>query len=190
MHGLQGFIEGWRSRINILWDIYLHDCPPTAGTSGADARRIPKDLDRQIAETKARMFSADWLAARDAEGGDWTNSDRYAAQELHKRLDPQGFNRTGFLCQIVAAFFHNKSGKQLREMRDKVGRERIMVMHGTEDNMITVPHAYVLLKELGGDDSGVEKHIFEGKGHGLPMEERERMREIIGDFVQRTEAMR
>ena len=136
------------------------------------------------------MFSAAWLAARDDEGGDWTNGDRYAAQELHKRLDPEGFTRTGFLCQIVAAFNHAKSAAQVKEMADKVGRERILVLHGTEDNLVTLPHAHVLLRELGGEERGVGKHIFEGKGHGLPMEERGRLREVIAEFVERTEAMK
>jgi pimeloyl-ACP methyl ester carboxylesterase len=36
----------------------------------------------------------------------------------------------------------------LKEIGDNVGRERILVMHGMEDKMITPPHGRVLIDEL------------------------------------------
>lgn len=93
------------------------------------------------------------------------------------------------MCQAIAAGWHHKSAKQLKEMADKVGRERIMVVHGTIDQMITIPHGEVLVKELGGEERGVKRVICEGKGHALMMEERRAFTKMVGEFVEKTEAM-
>lgn len=57
-----------------------------------------------------------------------TNYERFAAAELTKRLDPKSFKTLGFLLQAIAAGWHHKSPAQLKELGDKVGRERIAVM--------------------------------------------------------------
>ena len=150
---------------------------------------IPKAEDVQLTELKARLFSKEWLSQPDAEGGFPTNGDRFAAQEVKKRQDTEGFTRKGFMCQAVAAGWHHKSAKQLRELADKVGRNRIMVAHGTVDQMITAPHAEVLVRELGGEEAGVTKVIYEGKGHALMMEERRSFTKLIRDFVEKIEAI-
>ena len=62
-------------------------------------------------------------------------------------------------------------------------------MHGTVDNMITVPHAEMLVKDLGGEGLGVKRVIFQGRGHVLLMEERAAIARLITDMVERTEAM-
>ena len=93
------------------------------------------------------------------------------------------------MCQALAAGWHHKSAKQLKELADKVGRDRIMVVHGTVDQMITAPHAEVLVKELGGEEAGVTRVIYEGKGHALMMEERWSFTKLIGEFVEKTEAI-
>ena len=64
-----------------------------------------------------------------------------------------------------------------------------MVVHGTVDRMITVPHGEVLVRELGGEDRGVKRVIFEGKGHALMMEERWEFTKLVEEFVGRTEAL-
>ena len=151
--------------------------------------RIPKDLDQQIALTKGNLFTETWVAQPDEEGGAWANGDRYAAQELHKRLDPEGFTRTGFLCQIQACYFHHKSATQLRDLADRIGRQRIQVIHGTTDELITFPHMAVLLDGLGGEEQGVTKFVFEEKGHGLPMEERRKLAELVEALVEKTSSM-
>ena len=61
-------------------------------------------------------------------------------------------------------------------------------MHGTIDQMITVPHAEVLVRELGGEDAGVKRRVWEGRGHVLMWEEREEFRQIVEELVQRTAA--
>ena len=93
------------------------------------------------------------------------------------------------MCQAIAAGWHHKSAKQLKELADKVGRDRIMVVHGTVDQMITAPHAEVLVKELGGEEGGVTRVIFEGKGHALMMEERWAFTKLVEEFVEKIEAM-
>ncbi|AEO68165.1 uncharacterized protein THITE_2117583 [Thermothielavioides terrestris NRRL 8126] len=96
-----------------------------------------------------------------------TNAQRFVAQEMHKRLDPARFGLKGFLLQLIAAGWHHKSAAQLREMADRVGRERILVMHGTEDGMISLPHGQKLI-EFIQPGKGI---IVEGMGHA-PLVER------------------
>jgi len=43
---------------------------------------------------------------------------------------------------------------QLAQLADAVGWERILVVHGTVDRIITYPHAEVLVKKLGLEESG------------------------------------
>ena len=149
---------------------------------------MPKSLDQLIAGVKTRV-SESWLLQPDEDGDFPTNGDRFAAQELTKRQDTQGFTRKGFICQAVAAGWHKKSPEQLKEIAERVGRERILVTHGSADNLITVPHGEILAKELG-EEMGVTKMIFEGRGHYLPMEERAKFRRLIEGIVDKTEAMR
>lgn len=78
----------------------------------------------------------------------------------------------------------------MKEIADKVGRERILVIHGTADNLITVPHGEILVKEMGGEEMGVTKRIFEGRGHYVPIEERAKFRKLIEGIVEKSEAMR
>ena len=146
---------------------------------------IPKSLDKQIDEIKSRV-SPSWLEQSDEDGAFPTNGDRFAAQELTKRQDLEGFTRKGFLLQALAVGYHKKSPAQLREMADKVGRERVQVVHGTIDNLITLPHAKVLLDALGGEEAGVTKMIFEGRGHYIPMEERQRFKVVIESLIEKT----
>ncbi|GAB1317732.1 Alpha/Beta hydrolase protein [Madurella fahalii] len=96
-----------------------------------------------------------------------TNAHRFVAQELHKRLDPARFGLKGFLLQLIAAGWHHKSAAQLAALADAVGRERILVMHGTEDGMISVPHGRKLIEYLRPGE-GI---IAEGMGHA-PLVER------------------
>ncbi|CAL8576461.1 hypothetical protein XPA_002342 [Xanthoria parietina] len=106
--------------------------------------------------------------------------------ELEKRQDVEGFTRKGFICQAIAAGWHHKSPEQLKELANKVGRQRIQVLHGTLDNMITVPHGDTLARELG-EDEGVTKIIVEGRGHVLHLEEEKLYRGVLQKMVEKTE---
>lgn len=147
---------------------------------------MPREIDLQLTDIKIRLFSKTWLEEVDAEGGFPTNGDRFAAQELNKRQDTEGFTRKGFLCQALAAGWHYKSPEQLKFMGDVIGRERIQIVHGTADQMLTVPHAESLAKELG-EEGGVTKRIFQGRGHVLMWEEREEFRRLISLLIDKAE---
>ncbi|KAK4102371.1 alpha/beta-hydrolase [Parathielavia hyrcaniae] len=98
-----------------------------------------------------------------------TNAQRFVAQELHKRLDASGrhFGLKGFVLQMIAAGWHRKTAAQLADMADRVGRERILVAHGTEDGMISEPHGRKLI-EYVRPGRGL---ILDGMGHA-PLVER------------------
>lgn len=55
--------------------------------------------------------------------------------------------------------------------------------------MITVPHSEVLIRELGGEASGLTSYIFPERGHALAMEERKEHNRLITELVEKTEAM-
>lgn len=150
--------------------------------------RIPKSIDKQIAEIKTRVSST-WLAEPDLDGGFPTNGDRFAAQELNKRMDTKGFTRTGFILQAIAAAYHKKTPEQLQQIAERVGRERIQVIHGTDDNLITPPHAEILVRGLGGEEAGIAKHLFEGKGHYLPLEERKEFNRLVERMIEKAAAL-
>jgi pimeloyl-ACP methyl ester carboxylesterase len=147
---------------------------------------MPKSVEDSVRATAAQNFTKDWLPKPDdialpregtpgvkmpAHGKGYrkfgSNYQRFVAQEMHKRLDPERFTLKGFLCQLVAAGWHHKSPEQLKEMADKVGRERIMVMHGKQDGMISVDHGQRLVEYI---NPGVS-YIEDGMGHA-PMYER------------------
>ncbi|KAL2174807.1 Alpha/Beta hydrolase protein [Thermothelomyces heterothallicus CBS 202.75] len=105
-----------------------------------------------------------------------TNAQRFVAQELHKRLDPAGrFTLKGFLLQLIAAGWHRKTPAQLAAMADRVGRDRILVMHGTEDGMISVPHGRKLIDYVR-PAKGI---IVEGMGHAPLVERWEWFNQVI-----------
>ena len=76
----------------------------------------------------------------------------------------------------------------MKELGDKVGRERIMVIHGTEDQMITFPHGEKLLESLGGEEAGVTKHFIPGQGHVIPIEMREQFNAWFVELIEKGEA--
>jgi pimeloyl-ACP methyl ester carboxylesterase len=166
------YLENLRNRINLM---------------------IPKPLDGQLAKVKADCYSADWLVKPDETEFEVkpfpTNGDRFSAGELSKRLSPGAFTPRGFICQLYAAGFHHKSPEQLRELGDAVGRNRILVLHGTADGMIDFVHGKMLLEELGGEESGVTKSFHEGLGHVAPLEKRREFHKLIEDRVAATSAL-
>ena len=135
------------------------------------------------------MFNPQWLEKPDVEGGFPTNGARFAALELKKRMDNEGFTRKGFMLQAIAAGWHHKSAQQLNEIANNVGRNRIQVLHGTLDAMITVPHGEVLVRELGGEEKGITRVVFEDGSHGLPMEKRADLKSILADFIEQTRVL-
>lgn len=152
----------------------------------------PKGPDETLAATKENLFTKAYVSQPDdtefTTQAFPTAGDRYAAGEVFKRnQDPSWFSLRGFLSQIVAAGWHHKSPEQLTDLADKVGRERIMVIHGTADNMITVPHAHTLIEDLSrgaGVGKGVRSVIMEGQAHVIPIEKRKEFNQLLEENVQ------
>jgi len=166
-------MENMRNRINLMW---------------------PKSLETQITKVKADCYSSEWLKKPDETEAVVkpfpTNGDRFAAGELTKRTTPGAFTRQGFLCQLAAAGFHHKSPAQLKQVADSVGRERILVLHGTADHMLDFVHGNLLLADLGGEESGVTKSFHEGMGHVAPFEKRQEFKRIIAERIEKTVALK
>lgn len=162
-----GFMENLRNRINLF---------------------IPKSLDQQIANSKASMYTQEYLASPDTvehvRQAFPTSGDRFAAAELSKRMDPKVFPRTGFIAQAIAAGWHHKSPAQLKDMGDRVERKRIMVIHGTNDHMITFPHAEVLAADLSIDKEPVRREFFPGQNHIIPAEKRKEFFDLVQEMVE------
>ncbi|KAK0749728.1 Alpha/Beta hydrolase protein [Schizothecium vesticola] len=165
---------------------------------------MPKSIDRAVRDTGLSLFPSAFLAAPDEahlpdpdatpsclppgggggeEGAKYlafpTNAHRFVAQEMHKRMDPARFGVKGFLLQLVAAGWHSKTPEQLAGMADAVGRERIMVMHGTEDRMISVPHGRKMVEYVKPGRA----LIIEGMGHGPLMERTVWFNGVIEEMV-------
>jgi fermentation-respiration switch protein FrsA (DUF1100 family) len=139
------------------------------------------------------MFSPAWLAKPDESEYTKepfpTNGDRVAAGEVAKRKNVEAFTRTGFIAQAIAAGWHYKSPEQLKELGDKVGRERIMVLHGGIDRMITFPHGEILVEGLGGREGGVTVHFEPGLGHVFMIEMREQFRKWLEELIEKSEKL-
>lgn len=164
---------------------------------------VPKSLDRAVKDAGHMLFSNTWLDAPDdsplptsstpnvemPESGAYmrfqTNYERFAAQELTKRLDTVGFTKKGFMMQAIAAGWHRKTAAQLGEMAERVGRERISVMHGTADNMISVPHGRKLIEMI---EPG-KGEIREGTGHVFMLEEWRWHNEFVEGMFEKGERL-
>lgn len=156
---------------------------------------FPKSMEQTIADTARSIFTPEWLAAPDAEvlpdpsttpqcgpppsSPSYllfdSNFQRFQAQELTKRLDTGGYSQKGLMCQVLAAAWHRKSPAQLREMGDKVGRERILVMHGRRDNMMHVVNGETLIRVLRPGVGLLE----DGMGHAPVMERTEWFNSVL-----------
>ncbi|KAL4773449.1 Alpha/Beta hydrolase protein [Aspergillus nidulans var. acristatus] len=148
---------------------------------------IPRNIDHELNRLARSLFPDDFLAQPDDEYDDPeknfpTRRDRFAAGRLRKLEDTEGFTKKGFLMQIVACNFHHKSAAQLKELGDKVGRERIAVLHGTVDRMLTFHHGELLNKEIG---EGILYKVWEGSGHMLPWEKESEFNQLVHELAQR-----
>ncbi len=163
----------------------------------AHSRRVPRALDSEIKGAKYSLYTDEWLARPDELGvtGEAVvqpfacNGDRFAAADLHKRYDSLAFTRLSFISQAVAAGWHKKTAAQIKELGDRVGRDRILIVHGTKDRLIAFSHAETLLAELGGEAGGVTQRFIEGQAHVIPGEMRPEFVGWIEDMVAKTEGM-
>ena len=68
-------------------------------------------------------------------------------------------------------------------LADAVGRERIQVVHGSVDKLITVMHGQMLAKFLGTETQSVTYTEVEGCGHVILFERRKELGRMITEFV-------
>lgn len=93
--------------------------------------------------------------------------------------------------QAVAAGWHHKTPAQITEIAEKVGRNRIMVMTGGMDNMISPPHGFVLRDDLNrgvNEENGEEvvRWVYlEDKGHAPPIEARDFFNKCVEEMVEK-----
>ncbi|KAL1600746.1 hypothetical protein SLS60_007134 [Paraconiothyrium brasiliense] len=174
---------------------------------------IPKALDAQIENVKRNLYTQEWLDAPDTLEHVVkpfpTNGDRFAANEMWKRTHPDYFQKGGFILQAAAAWLHYKSPEDLQKIANTIGRNRIMVVHGTKDRMLTFPQGVVVWRglEKGEGRTGkenwlgieeekdvweegeIEKHFVKGQGHVIPIEQREVFGKWLEELVQRGEEL-
>ncbi|RGP79594.1 hypothetical protein FLONG3_2342 [Fusarium longipes] len=158
---------------------------------------VPKSMERTIIDTSLKLFTPEWLVAPDDEilpepgvtpkcgppppeaGPTYrlfdSNFQRFQAQELTKKRNPEVFSSTMLMCQLAAAAMHNKSDEQLRQIAQAVGSERILVMHGKRDNMITLPNGERLIKVL----KPATVHIVDDMGHAPILERAEWFNSVL-----------
>ncbi|CAG9988397.1 unnamed protein product [Clonostachys byssicola] len=168
---------------------------------------VPTSEEDNILGTARKCFPEEWLASPDecalpdpsttprckpapgTEDGKYlrfdSNYQRFMAQSLLKRRVPDFFTRQGFVCQLMAAGWHRKSEEQLRQIADTVGRDRIMVVHGTIDKMISPPNGERLVKIMEPTKSVVE----EGMGHAPPLERAQWLNELLEERIRECEKL-
>lgn len=114
---------------------------------------VPRPLDVQLANVKRNCYTEAWLNQPDELEAVVqpfpTNGDRFSAVEIRKRTDLAAFRPQGFIAQAIAAGYHHKTADQLKTLADRVGRRRIMVVHGTGDRMVPFVHGPMLATGLG-----------------------------------------
>lgn len=106
-----------------------------------------------------------------------SNYQRYQAEEMKKYYPPNVFSRQGLFCQLAAVVGHRKSASQLRDMAERVGRERILVVHGTLDRMIGANNGEKLIRML----QPAVGLIIDGMGHAPIMERAHWFNALIQD---------
>jgi pimeloyl-ACP methyl ester carboxylesterase len=130
--------------------------------------RPPPSMDQSLRECASTMFDHHWLLAPDdcrppragmpgvvlPECGEYrmfpNNYMRYAAQEINRqRYTSYGAaDGVAALGHIVACLLHNKTDRQLVQLADRVGRERLLVLHTTQDRMIGSQHGERLMRVM------------------------------------------
>ncbi|KXJ90397.1 Alpha/Beta hydrolase protein [Microdochium bolleyi] len=147
---------------------------------------LPKPLEEEIRHFARIAYTPEWLAAPDdvelpeadtprcsvppgGIGRFENNYERFVAVEVQKRQVAGSLTFSGFVMHAVAAATHHKSPEQLRKLADEVGRERIMVLHGVQDQAMPVELGKKLIEAIRPGTSS----IVDGLGHA-PIHERPR----------------
>ena len=150
---------------------------------------VPRGIGGKIAIEKQTLFAEKWILAPDEERVWPTNGGRFASEELHKMDDP-GYTMRGFYLQLLAVSSHSKSPQQLARVADDVGRERIQVIGGKLDQVMTLPLLERLVRDLGGVERGITKTVRDDVGHMMQLEGKADFNRLVETFVTRAESTR
>lgn len=146
---------------------------------------------------KATFISAEYANAPDAreetnEGLPLfdTRGDRYTAEMTHMHQSPEAYTHSAWFRQALAVPGWQMTADDLKQLGDSVGRNRIMVIHGSDDKALAPVHADELVKGLGGaGEGGVKLVMLDGCGHIPPLERQSEFAQLIADFVNETRAL-
>jgi pimeloyl-ACP methyl ester carboxylesterase len=152
---------------------------------------VPRPIDTHLNNLAYNLFTDAWLPLPDeleyTKEPFPTNRDRAMASELQKRLNPKTVTMASFLGQAMASGWHHKSSSQIAELGDKIGRERIMVVHGCKDRMISFPNGERLAEMLGGKEGGITVRFEPEMGHVFPVEMRKAFNQWVEEIVHKGE---
>lgn len=151
----------------------------------------PKSVEQATQYVSTRIYAAEWIHGPDdavlpdkttprcnmppahvnegAYGRFGTNYERCAAQDVLRRETPpysEQYSRFGLWAQMFGAGLHRKTTEQLQDLADRVGRDRIWIVHGDQDAMIDLSHGERLRDAIQPAYWSVEK----GMGHGAIVE--------------------
>ena len=74
---------------------------------------------------------------------------------------------------------HHVRPEDLKSLVEKVGGDRIQIMHGKVDKVAPFSAAERLYQGFGGEESGVKLYVFEDVGHLIPLE---KFRDIVASL--------
>jgi pimeloyl-ACP methyl ester carboxylesterase len=107
------------------------------------------------------------------------NYARYAAQELTKQNDPlfMAADKWAVLGHFLASSTHYLSDARLVQLADAVGRDRILVLHASEDNMIPSRYGAHLMAVLRPGRAVMRQ----GSGHVPKLERARWFNELLAE---------
>ncbi|ORY05978.1 alpha/beta-hydrolase [Basidiobolus meristosporus CBS 931.73] len=151
---------------------------PIAGLLGVMKGLLAKNSDQLIENNCQMLYPQTWLAAAAPENSGFkTNKD-----VIVKRLtDAAGVvpppKTAGIYGQLSAVMRHYVSKDRLHKIRD-FGYP-ILVVTGTEDNLIRPTNSHYLAKELNA-----RLEVFENSGHAIPAEQEDRYNSLILEVME------
>jgi len=170
----------------------------------------PKSVEQSVQYVSTRIYAAEWIYGLDdavipdeatprcnmppshINGGVYgrfgTNYERCAAQDVLRRETPpysEQYSRFGLWAQMFGAATHRKTKEQLQDLADKVGRDRIWIVHGDQDAMIDVSHGERLRDAIQPAYWSIEK----GMGHGAIVERTAWFNELLEERCRAGETL-
>lgn len=163
---------------------------PLTSMGGIGGWLIPRSKDQIMAKIRASLLSKDWMLAPDEDAGSRDdecfvlNADRWTVEQF---LTEEGRSNWGAALQAPACVRHAISKAKLKEMADLVGRDRIQLLHGVDDETLPLSHGKILRDALGQE---VMLMVWDGCKHMPQIERRQEFRAHVIKLVEKAEAMR